>query len=571
MKSRNRRYRIVPKTLTTVLLICSSTLMTYGQDIEQVMNEKLVKVSGGFSANSTLYHVSGIENRRDPLYWMLNANINFNVLGVLNIPFSMSISQQNKNFAQPQPFNRFGLSPRYKAVTLHLGHRTMNFSNYTLAGNLFLGAGVEVQPKGAFWSVSAMYGQFAKPVEKSAQAGLVFAQPTFRRRGYGMKLGLGRDKHHVDLIIFKGKDDENSIEVTDEVEVNPEENLVMGFNTRHKIGSRISFQMEYAYSMYTRDTRLASVVVDGFTFANRMGKLFTPNISSEYNSALQTKIQYHASGYQLHLNYRKIDPGYRTMGSSFLNNDLRDISGGVSWGMFQQKVNVALNAGVQKNNLDNQLTSEVARVIFSGNINYTPSEKLNMNVTYSNFNSSTRQTQLRPDILQDTLQFFQLTRSGTVNFNYQTNKTVGLNHSLFLSSNIQDASDSESTSSIFFNLTGGHQMKIGDGWSVSTSYTYNSNKSLAITQVTTGPIFTFGRSFLNNKLRSTWSASLLNAYLSGTRESTISNIRWVNAWQIGKKHNVSVNVYYLNKSLDNKEQGQTINEIRGGINYSYRL
>lgn len=546
------------------------SLKIEAQDLETIGQQKLVKVGGGISANTTFYNASGIESRRDPFYWMLNANINFDFLGVVQVPFSMTISQQNKNFSQPQPFNRFGLSPTYKSVTAHLGHRSMTFSNYTLAGNLFLGAGVEVVPEESFWRVSAMYGQFAKAVPRSAQAGLVFAEPTFKRTGYGVKVGLGREKHQVDLILFKAKDDVNSIEITDEVDVLPEENLVLGFNTSHKIGSRVAFDLEYAYSMYTRDTRIESTTINEFTFVDNLGSLFTPNISSEYNGALQAKIKYNASWYQLNLNYRKIDPGYQTMGSSFLNNDLRDISGGVAWRMFEQKVNVAVNAGFQHNNLDNQLTAKVTRAIFSSNVSYAPSQKINLNVSYSNFNSSTSQTQLRADILSDTLEFFQITRSGSVNVNYQTNKELGTNHSIFMSSSIQDATDSEDNSSTFYNATLGHQMNMGNGWTFGLTYTYNRNLSIGIASVTTGPVATVGRSFFENKMRTSLSGSLLNAYVDGELESKVNNVRWINSIRVGKKHTFSMSVFYLNKNV-NDEEKSVVNEIRGGVNYSYRL
>ncbi|MEO9964867.1 MAG: hypothetical protein ABJF11_03710 [Reichenbachiella sp.] len=540
------------------------------QDLEQIGDQKLVRVSGGISTNTTFYHATGIESRRDPFYWMINANINFDFLGVVQVPFSMTISQQNKNFSQPQPFNRFGLSPKYKSVTAHLGHRSMTFSNYTLAGNLFFGVGVEVEPEDSFWRVSAMYGRFAKAVSKSAQSGLVFAEPTFKRLGYGVKVGLGKEKHNIDLILFKAKDDVHSIEITDEVDVLPEENLVLGFNTSHKINKRISFELEYAYSMFTRDTRIPPTTINDYTFVNNLGSLFTPNISSDYNGALQSKIKYTASWYQLNLSYRNIDPGYQTMGSSFLNNDLRDISGGIAWRMFKQKVNVAMNAGLQHNNLDNQLTAQVRRGIFSSNVSYAPNEKLNFNVSYSNFNSSTQQSQLRPDILTDTLEFFQVTRNGSINVNYQTNKEVGLNHTLFLSSSIQDATDSESNSSTFYNATLGHQVRIGNAWSLGLTYTYNRNQSVGLVSVTTGPILTVGRSFFENKMRTSISGSLLNSYVQNSLESTVNNVRWMNSLRVGKKHSFSVSVYYLNKHLK-EEDAEVINEIRGGVNYSYRL
>ncbi len=544
-------------------------IVSHAQDVEQIAKEDPVKVSGGLSVNTTAYTASGIENRRDPFFWQINSNLNFDILGIIQAPFSLSISQQNKNFAQAQPFNRFGISPKYKWLTLHLGHRSMRFSDYTLAGNLFLGAGVDVNKKDSFVRFSAMWGRFAKPVNRTAQSGLVFARPTFRRTGWGFKVGLGREKHNVDLILFTAKDDPNSIQITDTLEISPEENAVFGIVTTNEITDRISFEAEFAHSLFTRDANSPTVTLQQYSFVNNFGGLFEPNSTSEFNNAFRSAMTYAGQGYQLNIGYKRVDPGFRTLGSSFLNNDLEDITAGAGWNMFSGKVNMALNGGVQRNNLDDQLLSRVRRIIYSTSVNYAVSERLNVASNYANFSTTTRQSQLRRELLADSLEYFQVTRSGGVNLNYQTNGEL-VSHNLFLNTNIQDATDSEDNSSTFYNLTGGHQVRIAQDWGLTTSYTMNHNKTAGITNVTTGPILAVNRSLLQGKIRTTLSTSLLNAYMAGDLESRIVNVRWVNNLQVGKSHNFSLSSYYLNRDLQG-EDPRTISELRVSMNYGYRF
>lgn len=534
------------------------------QDIETIHKQKPVQVSGGVAVNTTYYDAQGIENRRDPFYWMLNANLNFNFFGIVQAPFSMTLSQQDKRFSQPQPFNRFGISPKYKMVTAHLGHRTMNFSEYTLAGNMFLGAGVEVVPQNSFVRVSAMYGQLAKPVEKSAQEGLVFAKPTFRRLGYGMKVGLGREKHMVDLIFFKAWDDPNSITVTDTVDViTPEDNLVMAVHSKNELGEKVAVEFEYAYSLFTRDKRAVVVPADDYSFVNNLGGLFRPNMSSEFNNALTASVNYNGQGYQANIKYRKIDPGYRTLGSSFLNNGLEDITGGLSWNMFQQKVNISTNAGVQTSSKE----TSVVRVIYSVNLNYNASQRLTLNSSYSNFSTTTRQTQIQRDRLVDSLEYFQVTRNLTANVNYKLgNESNPI--TLLLSSNIQDATDSENNSSTFYSVSVGEQMKVLKEWQLGISGAYNKNYSAAFENTTMGPVLNLSRPFMEGKIRSAFSVALLNSYLGDRLQSKVTNVSLTNNIRVAKKHSFAINGYYL-KNEDTSAEGRKYSEIRGMLNYNY--
>ncbi len=556
-------------SILSLLLVCSSTGVQ-GQDLETIRDQKFVTYGGGISFNNTFYTATGIENRRDPYFWQLNANLNFNFLGVVSVPFSATFSQQQKSFSQPQPFNRFGLSPKYKSLTAHLGHRSMNFSQFTLAGALFLGAGVEYQPSNNPWRASVMYGRLAKAVERASSDGLVFAQPTFKRIGYGTKIGYEKDDVSTHLILFSANDDENSIPVTDslDLEVKPQSNFVIGFLTRFKLMKLFTFDIDFAHSMFTRDATAPETAFNNFSFSNNLGGLFTNNASSSFTNALQSKFTYQATKFQLNLAYRRIDPGFTTLGSSFLNNDLEDISGGISLPLFNNRVSLSTNLGVQRNNLEEQLNEQVVRVIFSSSAGIQVTERLNTSLSYSNFSTETQQTLIQTNLLEDSLDFFQVTRSGTLNMNYALGPEKA--SSLFGTVSIQDASDSDENASNFTNLNAGYSTLLYEIWRISVSGTYNQNKTQENENTSYGPVFSIGRSLFDNKVKTNFSYNLFNSLLNGQLQSRITNIRWNASSTIGKRHSVSLNAFYILRDV-RTEGTSEIRELRGNVNYAFRL
>src|SRR5690606_30555610 len=89
------------------------------------------------------YGTSGIASRRQPFSWYITGAPVVSIYGI-SFPFSMTVSEQERRYAQP--FNRYGVSPRYKWLTLHAGYRNVRFSDFTLAGVNMLGGGVEINP-----------------------------------------------------------------------------------------------------------------------------------------------------------------------------------------------------------------------------------------------------------------------------------------------------------------------------------------------------------------------------------------------------------------------------------------
>lgn len=63
------------------------------------------------------------------------------------------------------------------------------------------------------------------------------------------------------------------------------------------------------------------------------------------------------------MEYRRIDPGYRSMGAYFMNNDLENLTITPSMSLFKRKLNLRGSIGVQHDNLRNTKRATSIRTI----------------------------------------------------------------------------------------------------------------------------------------------------------------------------------------------------------------
>lgn len=400
------------KVIVFFVFILGSVAIS-AQDFSNVKVNKPVTISGGANFNGNMYDVQGAQARSEPFIWLFNANLNMNVYG-LNIPFTATFSQMDQSYTQP--FNRYGLSPKYKNLTVHLGWRSMQFSSYTLAGLSFLGGGFEYKPEKIPVSIAALYGRFAKGVAYQETPSYQLSQPAYERWGWGAKVTLGNDKNNIDLIVFRAMDDSASVDsFPKELGIKPEENFVLGLNTKQKLTERISFAGEYALSAYTSDIRAGEYVFDKYTYANNLGDLYTPRMSSSFNSAIVMNIAYTFDKYSFGVGFRQVDPEYRSLGAGFLNNDTREYTINASTALFKKKLMIAGNLGTQENNLDGNQMNTMTRVIAAVNCSYAFAKSLNMTAAYGNFNATSQ-----PSIMNvvDTIKILQITKNSSLGLNY---------------------------------------------------------------------------------------------------------------------------------------------------------
>lgn len=530
------------------------------------------RVSGSLNGSGIGYAASGIPARRDPFYWLLSGNLTLSYWQI-TAPFSFTLSQQDQTFRYPQPFNQFGISPTYKFITLHLGYRSMNFSEFTLAGTIFMGAGIDVAPPNSLIKVSAMYGRFAKARIVGGLNDLEFGIPSYERWGFGTKITIGKNGQEADLIVFRGRDDPTTLPDTlaAKLNVSPAENFVWGVNVRRTITKRLNINAEYALSAYTKDIRDPEVELSSYKYANYLGNLYTPAISSQFNAAFQGQVAYKADRYQINLKYRRLGPDYKTMGSPFMNNDFEDLTAGVAIAFLDNKLNISTSAGVQRNNLKHTQETSVKRFIGSINTSIVFSDKLNISLSYSNFNSSTKldrfYQQSQADQV-DSLLFLQVTNSINATLHY--NLTQGsITRSIILSNAYQIASDNLDNKSIFYNVNAGYQVN-----NTPVNFSYNINVNLNSNTIgnfknsSVGPTVTVSKLFFSKKIRTLLSSACLQSYQSGNRLSTTYTVRTGYSYATKSRHTFGLDFSWLNRSSA-VELFPSFSEFRGGLTYNY--
>lgn len=536
----------------------------HAQDLSNVKEEQPVKISGSFNSTGIGYHAYGIENRRDPFNWYMTAGLSISLYG-WSIPFSFTYSNQDHSFSQP--FNRYGVAPEYKWVKTYIGYNSMNFSRYTLAGHVFLGGGVELTP-GKF-KVSAMYGRLNEEIVRDS-----LNLSVYKRMGYGLKIGYADKGDAVDVILFHARDELNSEIITSD-ELKPQENLVMSITGRKKITERIFVAAEYATSALTRDIR-----ADGEAGENGIFKLSTPlfqsSATTEYYNAFNSSINYGGKSFSINAAFERVDPGYTTLGAYYFNNDLQNITLGGTVKLLEQKVNIAVNGGVQKNNLDDTEVSDMERVVGNINISYVPDQQWNINTSYSNF---TTFTNIRPrfdPFFQnelDTLNFYQINQNASAIIGYSFGSKEN-RKSIFFSGTCQimeeEQSDLEGTrNSNFINSNIAYRFGITPlDLSVSVAANFNRNSMAEMNSTAYGPVATLSKTFFEKKLRAGLTGTFNQVLTDEKLSSKIMNLRLNGSYRLKKKHKVSF-FFNMLRRFATEQSSQQFNEFTGQVSYGY--
>lgn len=377
--------------LFVLILPCCSGFIN-GQTIDP--NAKPFQISGSLGANVSYNTISGIQARRQPYGYGIFGSINIKLYG-WSLPFSIAISQQGTSFNQP--FSRYGISPEYKWIKLHLGYRNMRFSEFTLGGVTFLGVGVELTPKK--FRFSAMYGRLRKAVGEPMNQ---FETSQFERKGYGFKIGVG-DKTFIDLSLFSAKDILGSLQFPDSLELRnlPEASTSLGLTGRFSmVKDQLNLDYDVATSVFTHDLRADSIESSDNNLTEA-ANLFNLNSSSNAAFAGSAGLQYKNNIFTAGLKYRYVQAGFRTLGTNYLLSDVEMITINAGTSIINNRMAISASYGIQNNNLSERKFAKTGKNIGSANINYRATDKLNFNLSYSNF--SIYQTVLTDTLFADSV------------------------------------------------------------------------------------------------------------------------------------------------------------------------
>ena len=531
--------------------MCFGIAFSQSVNFDQLGKEKFLRYNGGFAANAVYY--DGAANRQALTYY-LTGNLNFNIAGLYNVPLSFTYSNQEFDFPNPFKFNRFSFNPSYKWVAAHLGDVAMTFSPYTLSGHQFTGAGVNLTPEGSF-QISAMYGRFLRATEYNPE--VPEALTAYKRIGYGLKTSYDFESVKLGVIFFKAKDEEDSLENPIPVELGlaPKENAVLSFESELKLFEKAQFRVEYAISAVTEDSRATQERVEKGLLSFALNE----NISTNYYNALNASFNYPAGNGSLGVGYERIDPDYKTFGAYFFNNDLENFTMNANQTIFDGKVNLSINAGVQQDNLDNAKSSDQQRIVTAFNLNYTASDRLGINGSYSNFQSYTNIRDQFDYINQvnqfdnvDTLNYRQISQNANLGINYIIKQTETKQHTANLnlvyqnSNNQQEGETIEGGLSTFYNGTAAYTLGYPkEALSISLAANTSYNTIGIDDNLTVGPTLAVGKQFFDKKLRTNFSSSYNTSFNNGEQQGSVYNFRLGGNYVWLQKHNFSLNVLTL--------------------------
>jgi hypothetical protein len=560
------------------LVIILGAGVAKAQNLEEIGVHKGVKVNGSLNMNTIGYWAHGIEQRRDPFNWFFTGNLNVNLFGY-DTPFSFSYSNANRSFSQP--FNQFSFSPQYKWVKTYIGYSAMTFSNYTLAGHVFLGGGVELTP--GKWRVSAMGGRLRKAVQYNLSDTLQFQEAAYRRMGYGAKVGYEDNGDMISASIFTARDELQSLPfVLPESQISPQQNVAISFSGRKQIFKRVFAEAEYAVSALNNDIRANRE--DSLTAApskNLVKGLLPENATSRYYDALNAGIGYQGNWYTIQAKYERVAPEYQTLGAYFFNNDMENMTLAPSVRLFKNTLNLSTNAGLQRNNLDATRAATNKRMVGSFSSTYVPNEHWNLMLSYSNFTSYTNIRPQADPFFQnqlDTLNFYQVnqTMNGAIGHNFGKQDAP---QSLMFNASYQLANDRASYMeggqlSDFVNLNMAYSYVLTPlNTSFSIAGNYFTNNAAGMKSTMWGPSISLNRSFMEKTLRASVSSAYNQASGGGVQAAPVLNNRLSLAYAPKGKseksnHSTSLGLNALRRFKGASQQA-AYTELTAMLNYTY--
>lgn len=527
----------------TLLLYLGFITLSMAQNVEEVKKAKPVVFNGFLNSSYATYNGT----RSDiPNSWAINASATMTLYGVVSLPFTLQLSDRKLNYNRPT-FNRFGISPIYKKMTLHAGYRNMNFSPYIMSGYTFLGGGVELNPKKLRFS--AMYGKLEQewyaPTDNVVAVNEV---PKFYDRiAMGAKIGLGTDNNHYDFFLFKIKDNTTPLlyDALQKIGLLPMENIIIGNDLKFTLFKRVQFFGAGAISGITENQNALPIPIksDYQGYIENASQFMTINTSSRYAFAYNGGINFNFNKISFGGKYEHIDPFYRSLALYNLPNDVENITFNSSLTLFKGKAQFSATYGVQRNNLKGYQSASYLRKIGAANLVAQLHKQLTANVSYANF---TMNYQPKLITINDTLRFANENSNASLNLNYsfKKNKKKSHNITLFISQNSFTEVGSLSNNFENTTLNGNLNYRISDkknGYTVRSSLTYNSFYQ-GIAKVERRGITLGANKDFTKKLQVSTSMAYSKNFTENTSDGYIMRVSADLNFQPIKKHSLSFNI-----------------------------
>jgi hypothetical protein len=563
-------------TKSFFILVCIVLLHVYpvnhasAQDLELIGKSKPLVMSGSLNAQigPYLYFGDG-EPRNDPFWWQVTGSPTFSIYG-WQIPFSFNYGSRNRSFNQP--FNRYGVSPKYKWLTLHGGYRSIRMNPYIMSGLQFLGGAVEMNPKG--FRFSAFYGRFAKPIAQDTNASVIERlTPAFKRMGYGAKVGVGNRRSFFDISLVKVYDERESVLVLDSAALRPQDNVALGLSNRLAFGKYLAFNADLGISILNRDMNLA--VLDTIQKYNPFPNFFQPRVGAQLLKAGNASLSFLHKHFGLKLQVKQVDPDYRALAAFYQQTDLRSVTIEPSLRLKKNKIRLSGSIGRQQDNISGRKAFTSVRTISSATVALQPTKEYTLNLNFSNY-GTTQQQGLQ--VVNDTFRVAQNNLTLGMSQSYSTSNKL---RSLALSMNVsyQELQDlnpfgtyATGENQVWFMNINATRSRLSDNFGILGGMNVTHNTYSAGSYFLVGPTVGASKPFMKEKLRTNLSISFNKGYQNKVSSGSTLNSYATVSYQIKKAHQFNLTINALHNSTPFvSPSGGSFTEIRFLIGYTLLL
>jgi len=349
------------------------------------------RASGEIVMTGEAYKAAGIDARRPGQAGRISMSPQLTLFGSFSVGVNMLVSSEGSQFRQN--ISQFGISPRYKWATFHVGDFSQNYSAYTVQGTRVRGGGVDLRP--GIFRLSLQGGRSQRVVSGGA------GNQAFRRNLYAGSVGIGREQSSfIDLLVLTAKDDPSSLDsalqdtlLLDTIPValrprydtRPQENLVFGTRGQLSLfGRRFVLAGEGAVAAITRDVEAPPVDPSSVAGGNAVGDIIPLTLASSGDYALKLDGTVNLGAGGLKGGYEYVGAGYTSLGLAYVINDRRAYNAGGNVRLLRNRVSLQGQYQHQNDNLIGQKATTTNRDAVMASLSALLSRNVTATVTGMN-------------------------------------------------------------------------------------------------------------------------------------------------------------------------------------------
>lgn len=534
----------------TLLII----LLTFPLELVLSQNSQpLLNLNGSINLSTSYYSTSGIDKRYPNGLSTAIISANMRLADEVDVPFSAYISTDQVSFQQS--INRIGVNPKIgNWLTLHGGYYNAKLSNLTFGETGVMGGGFDVRYK--LLRTSFFFGNVRDAVQPDETNNIL---GTFRREGYGFKLGIGTEDAHVDFNVYKAKDIAASISDY-KYPLAPTENMVMSYDFAFPLfNDKLKLDGEIGGSAYTSDTRYEENHVEGFP-----DWLYNIKYSTRFDFGTFLNLSYTPQPeYSFSLKGRWYGPGFVTTAMTEIQGDALEIEFAPNIRLMNNKLFLRSSFGVRYNNVRDTRTATTSRFIGSMNGTYQYNEHAGIDVSFMNYS-------IRSNAISDTARINNVLNYFTITprFNFQG---LGGFNNLFFTYSFQKFDDNNIIFA-FNNKSSSHTASAVWSLAFISSLNFSTSVNYQNSEFSSGNFklsslgASTGYSFFNRKLNSSIGANY--SLFSSVSDNNQMNLRLNLAYNIEKFGTVSL---YILRNEFNSDLNTDYKETQAVLQYYYNF